>query len=335
MRLATVYFDRLEDAWRQWTLGADPVEVRAIGSEDVDGQVQLLVGAEIRLEHRPKITGEGGVVIPHEPRRQAEAGIEYAADLIAVIHGTRRSIASPQPPVALQADGDDGRNWLEGARFVDFSGERKGSPSATWTIELTDEVQSGLRDRLNGVALLAEALAQSHPTGQFHEFIRLFERAFARPAKLVARPLAQLLDPKLGYTEDETKYWMETLRDPATHADARSSFVLESDTRPVIGRMRQAAFDVLLNKQNWQSPDAERRALWSASTGTPSDSSDLLLTQGQAASIQFQLTGPTGDRGGDDLGGVCPSRGCASLSKAEARPRPRRASVLEEAQTAV
>ena len=54
--------------------------------------------------------------------------------------------------------------------------------------------------------------------------------------------------------------------------------------------MKQAAFDVLLNKKNWQSPDTERRALWSAPTGTTSDSSDVFLTKGQEASIAFQLT---------------------------------------------
>ena len=233
------------------------------------------------------------MVVPDEARREAQAAIEHAADLIAVTQGTRRSIASAWPPVALSADGDDGRAWLQQARFIDFSGEYQGRSSMTASIELTDEVQRGLRDRLDGVALLAEALAHAHATGQFHEFGRLFERAFAVPMSKVAGPLTAFLRPKFGYTDDEVKHWTETLRDLATHADVRPSFVLESDIRPVIARIQQAAYDVLLDKQSWRSSDPARRELWSPPAGTTSASGDMFIVQGsEGVAMQDQLTEP-------------------------------------------
>lgn len=293
--MATIHFDRLDDSWSKWSLTSDDIEVRALDTSPVEGRIRQLVAALTRLKHRPKLTSEGGVVVPDEARREAQAAIEHAADLIAVTQGTRRSIASAWPPVALSADGDDGRAWLQQARFFDFSGEYQGRSSMTASIELTDEVQRGLRDRLDGVALLAEALAHAHATGQFHEFGRLFERAFAVPMSKVAGPLTAFLRPKFGYTDDEVKHWTETLRDLATHADVRPSFVLESDIRPVIARLQQAAYDVLLNKQSWRSSDSARRELWSPPAGTTSASGDMFIVQGsEGVAMQDQLTDPFG-----------------------------------------
>jgi hypothetical protein len=297
IRLATIYFDRLDESWNTWSLTNDDVEVRALDTASVEDGTRQLVAALRRLEYRPKLTSEGGVVVPAKARREAEAGIDHAADLIAVTQVTRRSVSSAWPPVALFADGDEGREWLQRARFFDFSGEgQEGNSSMTWSVELTDEVQQGLQDRLDGVALLAEALAHRHATGRFHEFMRLFERGFATPSSRLAGPLTALLDPKFGYTEDEVQYWTETLRDPATHADVRPSFVVESETRPVIGRMRQAAYDVLFNKQSWRSPDTERRALWSPPAGTTSGSGNMFVVQGSTGiAMQHQLTDPFGE----------------------------------------
>jgi hypothetical protein len=44
----------------------------------------------------------------------------------------------------------------------------------------------------------------------------------------------------------------------ATHADRRLGAV-ESETRRVVNRMEQAAFDVLFNKEKWHEPDIARR----------------------------------------------------------------------------
>jgi hypothetical protein len=167
-----------------------------------------------------------------------------------------------------------------------------GRPQPSWKIELTEETQKGLADRLDGVALLAEALAHEHPTGRFHEYLRLFERAFARPARNLAEPLAEVLDPRFGYTTGEIEHWLGVLRDPATHADARPVFVLEADVRPVVGRIHQAVFDLLMNKENWRSADTARRELWRAPTGTTGMGNDSFATRGEALAITAQLMDP-------------------------------------------
>jgi hypothetical protein len=290
IRLATVYLDRLEDDWRQFGMRFEDIELSTLGAWDVDNQVRLLLAAAKRLPYRPKVTSDGAVIVPERERREAEEAIEHTANLIALANGGRRRISSPTPAVALFADGDEGRAWLDGVSYLELSPNGEGSPLPSWTIELTEEIQKGLSDRLDGAALLAEALAHEHPTGQFHEYIRLFERAFARPARHLAQPLASVLHPQFGYTEDEIEHWLGVLRDPATHADARPGFVLEADVRPVIGRMRQAAFDLLFNKTSWRNPDHERRELWKAPTGTSGVGNDIFATKGVALAMTFHLT---------------------------------------------
>ena len=161
-------------------------------------------------------------------------------------------------------------------------------------------------DRSDGAALLAEALAHDHPTGKFHELIRLFERAFARPAKLLVEPLQTFLNPSYGYTEEELARWFEQLRDPATHADARADVVFEKDVRPVIARMEQAAFDVLLNKAQWRDPASDRKDIWNPATGTNDAANSIFLTKGKDAQLSFQLTDQFGAYPLDLAAGLAP-----------------------------
>jgi hypothetical protein len=131
-----------------------------------------------------------------------------------------------------------------------------------------------------GVALMVEALGHDHAMGRFHEFVRLFERAFSSPARKVARPLAEFLNPRFGYDDAELSHWFEDLRDPATHADVRNVFLLEADVRPVIDRMEQAAFDVLLNKAAWRDPSTDRREVWAPTAGTFNADGGQFIVQG-------------------------------------------------------
>jgi hypothetical protein len=108
----------------------------------------------------------------------------------------------------------------------------------------------------------------NHATGQFHEFIRLFERAFKLPPRKLAPAVAAFLDPRFGYTVPEVQHWFEELRDPATHADERNEIVFEADVQPVIGRMEQAAVDVLLNKEVWRDQSTGRRDVWRPESGS-------------------------------------------------------------------
>lgn len=146
--------------------------------------------------------------------------------------------------------------------------------------DLDASVLSKLSDREDGVALLVEALSHDHAMGRFHEFIRLFERAFARSGKTLTSPLNEFLSSRFGYTTAELSRWFEELRDPATHADARTEFLLEADVRPVIDRMEQAAFDVLLNKALWRDPSTDRRDVWAPTAGSTNPRGGAFIVQG-------------------------------------------------------
>jgi len=50
-----------------------------------------------------------------------------------------------------------------------------------------------LADRADGLALLVEASGIRHASGRFHEYIRVFERAFGKASRLLALPLAEFL----------------------------------------------------------------------------------------------------------------------------------------------
>ncbi len=59
-----------------------------------------------------------------------------------------------------------------------------------------------LFDRLDGVALLAEALNSPAPLGRYLQLMRLFERAFRRGPGRLTDPLVELLQPSLFNIED-------------------------------------------------------------------------------------------------------------------------------------
>jgi len=103
-------------------------------------------------------------------------------------------------------------------------------PSASSELVLDVGVIDGLRDRSDGTLLMAESLAQAHPTGQFRDFFRVFERAFALPARRLAQPLEAFLHERYAYTSAELENWLE-VRDAATHADVRRRLVVEADVR--------------------------------------------------------------------------------------------------------
>jgi len=137
------------------------------------------------------------------------------------------------------------------------------------------------------VALLAEAL-QGHPTGQFRDLFRVFERAFALPAGVLVAPLHAFLHDRYGYTEEEIEKW-RGLRHAATHADVRRRFVVEADVRPVLARVKQAAYDVLFNKESWRDQAPARRDLWSPTGWTSQPSGEVKVLQHSTGRLEAKL----------------------------------------------
>jgi hypothetical protein len=186
IRLATVTFQPAPTSWKgQWSLTTDDVRVEPLQATDEgNGHLGFLVAASCVLDHRPRVTSGNLVVVPEKPRVRAEKAIESVANLIAFGQGSRRSISSAHPEVFLKALTESAEEWLSAKSDLQ-RGRGRSTVSAIQQLDLGEEELNKLNDRQDGVALLVEAMGSNHATGRFHEFIRLFERAFKlSPRKL-------------------------------------------------------------------------------------------------------------------------------------------------------
>jgi hypothetical protein len=265
-------------------------DVRVDVSPEPDGESpgRIMVG-RVDLPHRPKVTADGYLVLPERERRQAEIALETAANLLAVEYGVKRRLSSPNPYVALEADTHDEREWLDSLRGILDGLDGIAQNLVPPRPDVLERSIEALDDRRDGVALMAEALAHEHATGRFHELLRVFERGFRLAAPTLGLPLADFLDQRLGYTAEEVEHWVSELRHPATHADVRQTFVLESDVRGVIARMHQAAFDVLMNKRDWATPSTDRRSLWRPNCFTTTAEGHVRALAGTQVTLGAQL----------------------------------------------
>jgi hypothetical protein len=245
-----------------------------------EGRLLCPLLARTRLKHRPKRTADGDVVIPDQARVRCQASLERVANLLALKHSARRSIRSPLPSVAFEPETPSEARWLSASEGVLGGTGAAGLHSFGMSIELDARTLKGVDDRWDGISLLAEASNQANAMGAFHEYMRVFERAFAREATGLTSLLVRFLDPRFGYDEIEVGHWFVSLRGPATHADKRNRFLLESDVRPYRARLEQAAYDVVFNKASWRMPDVARRRLWDPSCATTNSQGDGIAVSG-------------------------------------------------------
>ena len=260
------------------------------GWTEVGDRLRLVLGAEIDLRQRPSLSEAGQVQIPAKERRDAESVLETAANFVSIAEECQRSISSPTPCVAFLPKDDEERTWLESSKGLELNGVAYGRACVDLSI---DKLQDVLGDRLDGLALLAEALAHDHATGQLHEFMRVFERAFTVSSSKLVTPLADFLCDATGdFSHSEVKEWIEDIRHPATHADRRP-FLLEGDVRPAIFRMQTAAYDVLLNKHHWRSTSTARRDVWHSRCWVGPDL-DIHIVRGTDVKLKFQALDDVG-----------------------------------------
>lgn len=250
-----------------------------------DNTTMTLLEASRIVDYFP--VDDNVIHVPDALRRGLEMALESHIDTVAVLNQCTRSIASPHPYIAIEPVDSDATTWLRG-KHVHVS--TTGIPVRMWhDFDFTSTLPH-LCDRLDGVALVAESLGHTHPTGQLHELIRFFERAFALAAGRVCRnELPSFLDANAkGFTAAEVGHWLH-LRDTTAHADRRPNFALQADTRPVVNRVEQAAYDVLFNKKTWRDPSLERRDVFTPFCGSSNKDGGMFLTQGQPAIIKMSL----------------------------------------------
>ena len=292
VRFATLYLKRKVELKDKLCLGDERASVE-VQDASLGGQVpRLLFQAVMALDARPEVSSQREVIVPEQPRKEAEGAIESVANLLAVLNHSHRQISSPWPFVALGLEDEDENRWA--SSLTRFQGEQSGIPQTSYCLPPSSEQLEALSDRVDGVALLAEALTHEHPTGKFHEFMRLFERAFALAPSQFEKKLTQFLQgADLGYDRNEVKKWID-LRNPATHANdlTRTHIVLESHVRPVIARIEQAAYDVLFNKKTWAEASKERRPWWRPMVATIAAKNAVRVTKGLDANVQVQALDP-------------------------------------------
>jgi len=286
-----MYFDPPPKGWDSWSvpIGSVRLETRSAGdAPPVEGKLRLFVSAEIPIDF-PDIDEAGFVCLPEDQRRQCEKALRIVADMIAVFGRCRRTILSPTPCVMLLVEDSGERERLDATKGIRLN-QRKMISSLWFQIPRTDEMVSGLQDRVVGVVLLAEAFSHTQAAGKYREFVRLFEAAFTSSFDQLEKKLCQFLRPVFGYSRREIQDWVE-LRDPITHADGKKSdmIALDADVRRVTQRMEQATLDVLFNKAEWHKMSKTRRELWKPIAYTTSKTGGGNILQGSELSIQCQI----------------------------------------------
>jgi len=267
------------------TLG--PARLSTVGPVTIDGKpVGVICVAHVPLSVPPPVT-DGAITIPQAERESAEFALETTARLIALDYGTSHKISSPMPFVGFWSAESEELDALDGAVFKEPV-IRAIAGAIGRTGLLDDAVVPHLLDRLDGAALLAEALNNESPLGRYMQLMRLFERAFATGPHEMTVPLATLLaDCGQGFTLDEVEDWTNA-RGLSIHADRRAEFFLDADVRLFMPRMLQAGFDVLLNKAEWRKKSSTRRQVWRLKSGSQDRSGGIFLTKGEEMSIAFQ-----------------------------------------------
>jgi hypothetical protein len=286
IRLAILTFDTDPGLWGKAESQFGDIRIERPFYQEDGGKYLIGVAAIVPLRFRPKRTKSGLIVLPRRPREMAESVIEHHANLISVAMCARHNLSSVYPEVAMLPEGAEDEGFLSKCVGFLHPGGNTAVPDALFTLEPEDVKH--LHGRLDGVALLAEGLAGTG-TGPFRDFIRLFERAFALGGRAMVEPLANFLSASgQGYSRPEIAKWLD-MRAGVTHADKRNEILFRGDVAWLTPRLRQAAFDVLLNKNAWRSPDLERRSTWSPAVGTSSPDADMFGVRGREWRFQYAI----------------------------------------------
>jgi hypothetical protein len=193
-----------------------------------------------------------------QARHDAERALELIARLSAIEGRTTYELSSPDPFIGLTSDNLDDLAQLDGRPVALEPAMLRIRDETTSCMNILDRL--GLApfiDRLEGVALLAEALNSRSPLGRYSQLVRLFESAFHLGPKDLTEPLTNFLaSSEHWFKPREIKQWTDA-RAFVIHADRRPTFYLDSDVRPFESRMLEAGYDLLLNKTKWRSKSSD------------------------------------------------------------------------------
>lgn len=272
-------------------LNVEGIRVRTLAVvRPKDSEPAVLMEARQELHSWPVRTPDGTILVPKDVRNRLEEWLEYAANLVAVGDTVGRQISSPSVSVAFSAKTPEAEQWLADSTGYKAQESKSINSGGAMRVSVVPEILGQLGDRLDGISLLSEALSQNTALGKFRDLIRVFERAYRTPIGKLAQPLLDFLDKNYGYTKNEINVWLE-MRDRAMHADVKpgNKIAYEKDIFPLIGRLQQAAYDVLINKKDWQQNDTGRTNRWKPDYGTTDNKGGLFITQGRGANISIGI----------------------------------------------
>lgn len=257
-----------------------------------DGTILLV--ALLRVESALESDADGLIVVPKEECRTAEEALVWYADIFSVTRRTKRELISPLPYLAFEAESNQEKEFLD--RAVGIACQLRSVPMLLPGLGTDIETVRRLYDRLEGVAFVANAQSQESASGAFREYMRCFEAAFDTDKMVqLRRDLSAFLCGGVffGYDDAEVRTWLDGHRHALVHSRGKHGRASELDILPIIQRVEQAAYDVLLNKADWRTSSGIRREVWSPNFGTADSDGALFVTQGEAAEIAMQLVDTT------------------------------------------
>jgi hypothetical protein len=227
--------------------------------------------------------------IDENVRRACEIQIEAIANAIAISNQCGRRVLSAFPFYYVIPESDVERKSLQQVSLYPHTVAVDTLLVPPPELPLLQSLDA-LKDRVDGAALLVEALANTNALGRYRELLRVFELAFGRDTYGLGRKLVQFLDPELGFSRAEIDGWLKW-RDAAAHADLAKSptIAFERDVAPFVERMQQAAIDVLMNKKVWSDFSRSRREVYRPTSAKVSARGDLRMTEGTSVDIDIRF----------------------------------------------
>lgn len=285
VRFAIAKFNALSDDWRDWSFSRSAYQIQVANYSYHNQSHLLLLAASTKLKYLPKCS-RNQVVVPEAERLKLENLIEDTVNTISIANMSARQLSSPNPSIAFYPETLEDRIWLSNKKGILYPDQTTNTSCQPATLDVREHLDT-LSDRLDGVALVSEALCHSHACGKFHEYFRVIERAFGLSSKKLIDPLFLYFTGTVyEYTRKEIEKWI-VVRHGITHADVKPKLLYESDVSAIIPRLEGAALDVLFNKEKWRSQDVKRTQRWTPPAGM--EASGPFLQKGKIGKITLKV----------------------------------------------
>lgn len=245
---------------------------------------QILLHAQISTTY--DVVNPFQIQLPSEPREAAERGLQEMAGILGILGESSWAISSPRPYLMLSAETGADEEVIHATKRIILPPPTMAPAFHGSGLRQPLNVAGLLSDRPDGVLLLGAAMRAGGGVAKLHELFRVMENGFGRAGGGLVLPLTEFLQSypawNLGYTSNEIRFWVDDLRNPATHADLRRStrVAYDTDVEKYLYRIEQAAYDVLFNKALWGRSSTGRISRWVFQAARQADGHTILSNGG-------------------------------------------------------